>query len=293
MELGIRVKLYICCVGFLSIIIYITKEYGLSAWSTLPLLVPAVCAAACVDMLCKDPSPSHTMGSVMRQYIFERILRGVVPFFYSSIINADPRKVQEEILMKLIDTNKNTQYGKDHNFSSMKTPEDFIRMHPVTKYDHFESYFDRVIEGEDNVIVANSKADYIVLSSGTTGNNKKYPVSFTGGHRIGLPIAIRDLFTVYLSMRRKYVPKLTLHRSLDVTIMNEPIITKKGIPMGGVVGRAKFLLPGSAAPNCILEVLTQDEALYLYALYGLRESKLNNIVLGLATIALRFFQTIE
>ncbi|CAH1787519.1 unnamed protein product [Owenia fusiformis] len=292
MTIGVKSK--VCLLGgvALSLAGYIFLNTQ-GVWAFIVATVLGICGVGCLDILRLEVGESLTLRSVLGLYMLHRIFGILGLWAYRSMLKTDPKQAQDKLLMKLINTNKNTKYGIDHNFSMIKSPEDFIEQHPVTKYDHYEEYFDRVIAGETDVIVANSTPTYIVLTSGTTGHNKKYPVSNSGANKIGGLEIFKTFLAANYILRKTLSPELKLLKTLDVNVIQDPIYTDRGIPMGGLAGRFKMSTPGTAAPRMVLDVSTQDEALYLYALYGMKERKLNHIMIPLASVGLKFFELIE
>ena len=62
-------------------------------------------------------------------------------------------KQQERNLRKLMKQNKNTVYGKLHNFKDVKTVDDYRRIVPYSSYPDYIEYIDRMAEkGEKNLI---------------------------------------------------------------------------------------------------------------------------------------------
>ncbi len=47
----------------------------------------------------------------------------------------NPRKIQEKILLKIINKNKNTEYGKKYSFKSIKSINDFQKKVPIITYE--------------------------------------------------------------------------------------------------------------------------------------------------------------
>ena len=87
-----------------------------------------------------------------------------------------PGETQRKLLMDIIEKNKNTEYGKKIGFDQIHSLEDFQRIVPLTTYDDYADYVDRMIEGEDNLIMA-SKCHRYCSSSGSVGRPKILPKS--------------------------------------------------------------------------------------------------------------------
>lgn len=88
-----------------------------------------------------------------------------------------PIDVQNELLQKLLNTAKNTEFGKLHNFSSIKNHTDFTNNIPIQKYESIEPLIERCRKGEQNLFWP-SAIKWFAKSSGTTNAKSKFiPVS--------------------------------------------------------------------------------------------------------------------
>lgn len=109
-----------------------------------------------------------------------------------------PVEVQQELLTKLINTAKNTEFGKEHDFTNINSLQDFREKVPVRNYETLYPYIDRLLRGEQNVLWP-SEVKWFAKSSGTTNNRSKFiPVTdealedchFKGG---------KDMIAIYLN----------------------------------------------------------------------------------------------
>ncbi len=87
-----------------------------------------------------------------------------------------PHETQEKVFRNLIDTAKNTAFGKDHNFSNINSYEDYKKQVKVTDYEGLKPYVDRVVNGESNVLWI-GKPLYFAKTSGTTSGAKYIPIT--------------------------------------------------------------------------------------------------------------------
>ncbi|WP_298766336.1 GH3 auxin-responsive promoter family protein [uncultured Polaribacter sp.] len=88
-----------------------------------------------------------------------------------------PKDVQQELLLKLLNKAKNTQFGKERNFSSIKNHADFIKKVPIQKYETFAPFIEKCRKGEQNIFWP-SDIKWFAKSSGTTNAKSKFiPVS--------------------------------------------------------------------------------------------------------------------
>lgn len=110
----------------------------------------------------------------------------------------NPITVQDSIFRELIEAGKKTEFGKEFDFSKIKTYEDFAGQVPINEYEGLKPYIDKTMKGTQNVIW-NTDIEWFSKSSGTTSSRSKYiPVStesleechFKGG---------KDMISLFLS----------------------------------------------------------------------------------------------
>jgi len=88
-----------------------------------------------------------------------------------------PIEVQNETLMNLLNSAKNTEFGKKYDFKSIENYKDFANRIPITNYENFYPLIERSIKGEQNIFW-NEQIKWFAQSSGTTNSKSKFiPVS--------------------------------------------------------------------------------------------------------------------
>ncbi|WP_428741232.1 GH3 auxin-responsive promoter family protein [Tenacibaculum sp.] len=88
-----------------------------------------------------------------------------------------PIDVQNELLLKLVNAAKNTEFGKQQNFSSIKSYADFVNNVPIQRYESIEPLIERCRKGEQNLFWP-TPIRWFAKSSGTTNAKSKFiPVS--------------------------------------------------------------------------------------------------------------------
>jgi hypothetical protein len=88
----------------------------------------------------------------------------------------EPGRFQQRIFDELIKTGKETRFGKDHNFSAIRTYEDFKRHVPVRDYEDLKDYIGDVVAGQPDVLWK-GKPEYLAKTSGTTSGTKYIPIT--------------------------------------------------------------------------------------------------------------------
>ena len=88
----------------------------------------------------------------------------------------NPVATQNAVLQNLIQEARNTQFGLDHHFDTIKSTEDFAKKIPIRDYEDLKPYIDRVVKGEENVLWK-GKPLYFAKTSGTTSGAKYIPLT--------------------------------------------------------------------------------------------------------------------
>lgn len=103
------------------------------------------------------------------------------PFAYLAVKQINKWKfkaveVQQQVLKDLIQTARETSFGRDHKFSEIRSYEDFKKAVPVRDYEELKPYVERMVKGEENVLWPGVPA-YFAKTSGTTSGVKYIPIS--------------------------------------------------------------------------------------------------------------------
>ena len=106
--------------------------------------------------------------------------------------------IQREVMEYLIERAKDTEYGRKHLFSTIKSYDDFIQNVPVNTYEELKGDIDRMRHGERDVLWP-GQVRWYAKSSGTTNDKSKFiPVSHEGLQNIHYQGG-KDVLAYYLS----------------------------------------------------------------------------------------------
>lgn len=124
------------------------------------------------------------------------------------------RRKNEALLFKILKKNKDTEYGRRYRFSEIKSLEDFRRTVPITKYQDYEEYIDRMIYKEEKNLITSLPVIAYAQSSGTVGGRKYVPltqpqVNVYTKHTVTRMMACADVY-----LRRNYRRRLKPGRGL-------------------------------------------------------------------------------
>jgi phenylacetate-coenzyme A ligase PaaK-like adenylate-forming protein len=175
----------------------------------------------------------------------------------------NPVATQKKVFDFLIMQATNTQFGKEHNFSSIKNHDDFVKQVPIRDYEELKSYFDKMVQGEENVLWK-GKPIYIAKTSGTTSGAKYIPLT-----KESMPFHVEAARNAILS----YIHETGKTQFVDgkmIFLQGNPILEEKnGIKIGRLSGIVAHFVPKylqknrmpSWETNCIDDWETKVDAI--------------------------------
>lgn len=89
-------------------------------------------------------------------------------------------ELQMQVLHRLVNKAKDTEWGRNHGFESVSSYEDFAKTSGINTYEELKLAIDRMRQGESNILWP-GKVRWYAKSSGTTNDKSKFiPVSQDG-----------------------------------------------------------------------------------------------------------------
>ncbi|XP_022106549.1 probable indole-3-acetic acid-amido synthetase GH3.8 isoform X2 [Acanthaster planci] len=233
-------------------------------------------------------SETHTLMTLLLEYTYFQFIGLFGPLIVSKLTKAwkEPRKAQETFLRELISRDANTEYGKRY-LKGIKSLQDFRDKHPLTKYDHYQDYFQRLADGEKNVCVA-TKVERFGLSSGTTGKGKLIPLVISKSGRLVAGVYLQRLAGVSPVQKIATIYCRSAHR-----------FTKSGLLVAAVSfipeSRASKFLTGSLSntPFPAYKISTDFEATYVHLLFSLTDKNISVFLTPFASQVYRAFAVLE
>ncbi|MBQ7541993.1 MAG: GH3 auxin-responsive promoter family protein [Clostridia bacterium] len=104
------------------------------------------------------------------------ILLGDVSLAEIEHFTKNPLKAQTALLRKIVRRSRTSEYGRKYDFENIRTIEDFREKVPLTRYEDYEPYVERMMQGERNLIYTGRNVRYC-SSSGSVGKPKVLPKS--------------------------------------------------------------------------------------------------------------------
>lgn len=145
-------------------------------------------------------------------------------------LTKQPTKVQREHLFAQLRREQESAFGRDHRFHEIRTVEDFRRHLPITKYEYYVPYIERVKAGDTEAMFHKQKVLMFAMTSGTTATRKYIPVTkrFLDDYRRGWLIWGLHMYQDHNELWFKTMVQLASN-------WNE-FETEGGIPCGSISG---------------------------------------------------------
>ncbi|OJH34097.1 hypothetical protein BON30_45285 [Cystobacter ferrugineus] len=201
-------------------------------------------------------------------------------------------RVNADTLRAILHHNRDTDFGRRHGFASLRTVEDYQRALPVSTYEPFRPYMERIARGEQNVLTAD-RVEYLGITSGTTGQRKLLPVTLP---QMG---NIRRTIMIGRAVVAEKVPAAR-RPARGMVLMNAVLRERSegGLLTGALTAISTHSMGRSAAlsitsPPEAFRMRKHADALYLHLLFGLRERHLGSLMAPFASGLLDMVHLLE
>ena len=214
---------------------------------------------------------------------------------YDSMVEMtkDPMRYNTELLMRMLDDNKDTEYGRKYGFADIKSVAEFQERVPLTTFDDYAGYVYRMTEGGETGLISAYNIAHYAKTSGTMGNPKRIPVSDR---------AMGVMNRYNMQLRTKVIcdaigfdwanpPYLNLIESQLTTLKNGATY---GAISAKVIGQMGDYLP--MLMTSPLEALVPDpktNTRYLHARFALMNPEITSMGFSFSSILLELMQYIE
>lgn len=145
-----------------------------------------------------------------------------------------PMQVQYDILQRILHLNENTIYGKQYEFSRLKSIDEYKRSVPILDYEGYRKWIEKEIEQKGGVLNSSKILRYL-KTSGTTGKNKAIPFTLYWMEQSRTP-ALYALWGNYYKHDNSIFDNP--YSVLDLSSVREPVTeTLNGIPYQSISNR--------------------------------------------------------
>ena len=133
----------------------------------------------------------------MKTAALNRLVRTLyLPQYRRFLQKRDIRRVQMDYLGDLLSRNAGTVYGRKYGFGSIRTYREFAQRVPLTTYEDYAPYIDKIARGRQNILTA----EPVLLfepTSGSSGGRKlvPYTASLKSEFQAGIRPWLCDLYS--------------------------------------------------------------------------------------------------
>ncbi len=171
-----------------------------------------------------------------------------------------PGETQRKFLLSHLFRNRHTEFGKEYNFTSLKTVKDYQSRIPFGDYETHRPYIERLMRGHRNVLTVDTPILFGV-TSGTTGTPKHIPVTEPSRRK---KKELMDIWTYYIL---KDHPGIFDGKILAIVSPECEGVTTCRVPFGAESGHAYKNMPDIvkniyALPYEVFEIKDYDAKYY-------------------------------
>jgi len=192
---------------------------------------------------------------------------GLIRFFADTCARIE--ETQHAVLMDILRRNAGTEFGKAHGFELISSVEEFRQQVPVSGWEAFQPYSERMELGEESLLFT-GRPKHFISTSGTLGHLKLIPESAEGDRVKALVTHLRLLMSGLMAPG--------IRECLLVPLVNTAEIgrTAGGIPYGYASGLALAGLSPEvrrrvAFPPEVLQAADAETLDYLIMRYALAQ----------------------
>ena len=201
-------------------------------------------------------------------------------------ISYDPMGYQEELVLRIARENVNTTFGRKHGFDRIHNIADFRMRVPISCYDDYMEYIERISNGERNVLTA-----YLTEHLSPYEGYKKLPLS-----RWGV-----QTFYDYNFCAAFYIAgnEGLITGGMTLNLVDNCIDTlPSGVHVGNLLGRqlTRRDFDNSKVyviPIDVANYVGQNDILYIQALYALSQKKISLAICDHYTDMINLLRYIE
>jgi len=156
---------------------------------------------------------------------------------------SNPIDTQKRVFKELINSARDTKFGKDHNFQFINNYSDFISKVPIRDYEALKPYINMVVDGEPDILWP-GKPLYFAKTSGTTSGSKYIPIT---------DVSIKCQIEASRNAALMYINDTGNSDFVDgkwIFLQGSPLLGKKnGIKVGRLSGISAHYVPSYLQKN--------------------------------------------
>ena len=153
--------------------------------------------------------------------------------------------LQHSLLSKLLRENEDTEYGRQYGFADIHTAKEYMEKVPLTVYEDYEPFIERMLKGEKKLLCALPPAHY-ALTSGSVGEPKHIPVSKRelekfAKYSVAMAFGVADEY--YRDTTGKRLPFGPGLNAIEMKVLETKTGVRKGSISGTVMNSVKDYVP--------------------------------------------------
>ncbi|TMS22625.1 GH3 domain-containing protein [Larimichthys crocea] len=278
------------CVVVLSVVVSI-----IGPKQVMPPPLPAalgVCSLVGLTLLWRDISSkmkgeNRTVSGLVGQYLAVKGL-GWLGRRQRRKLEADTvnvKRAQEETLLRRMRKNANTCYGRQYDFSSIKDSDDFRARHPITTYEHYREFIQRIAAGEEKVIIA-EKPLILAMTSGTSGPSAMLLSTSDTNTEFFLQMPCDKHFLQQTASSGPPSSSTLLHFASLRPVF--PVGPNSSTPAS-----SRHMLNLYTTPAPAFEVSSEKDTLYLHLLFALKDPSVGTLESNFASTVFYAFSALQ
>lgn len=154
-----------------------------------------------------------------------------------------PIEAQTTTFNDLINSGKNTLFGKDHDFKNIHTHADFSQRVPIRDYEALKNYIVKAVEGLPDILWP-GRPIYFAKTSGTTSGAKYIPIT---------DLSMKQQVTASRNAILNYIRETGNAHFVDgkmIFLQGSPVLSEKnGIQVGRLSGISAHFVPNYLQRN--------------------------------------------
>jgi len=213
-------------------------------------------------------------------------------------IAQDAINYSEQKLIKYLQDNKDTEYGRKYNFAAINSYDDYKANVPVSVFSDYLSLVDSITDfGKENVLTA-SPIKMLTMTNGTSGKAKYIPVTQEAmeiDNLFSISAIMSKVNTGLIKRGKKGHPKGKGIFMVERTSLGK---SKGGIPMGtmsslSISDSDDYLQLITTSPNEVICPSGYLDSKYIHLLFGLKSKDICYISTAYLTPVAGMFECME
>jgi hypothetical protein len=154
-----------------------------------------------------------------------------------------PIETQEKVFKSLLESARETKFGKDHRLNTIQSHADFVRNVPIRDYEELKDYVNLVVSGESDILWP-GKPIYFAKTSGTTSGAKYIPIT---------EVSIKEQVKASRNAILNYIyetGKADFVSGKMIFLQGSPVLEEKnGVKLGRLSGISAHYVPNYLQKN--------------------------------------------